>query len=131
MRELHRAWTKVAKSQSSLKWRDIFCHIIQEDDAYRFRVQWVAQFFRPHFWGDNLKRFAVAMQFMEEAEVIGDMKERQRLWRRILLVMFNQYRAEFEAFVREVDWKKVQLTERDKFFFRGKYFKVDFEKFDY
>lgn len=131
VREIHRAWTKVAKTEHSRKLRDIFCHIMQEDDAYRFRLQWMAQFFKPRWWGDNIKRFEKAMQFMEHAEVIEDMKERQRLWRRILLVCYRQMRPEFESFMREVNWKKVHLSDADKFFFRGKWFKVDLDKFEY
>lgn len=131
VREVHRAWTKVSSSQNSLILRDIFCHIIQEDDAYRFRLQWFAQFFKPRAWVDNLQRLEQAMKFMENAEVIDDMKERQRLWRRILLVWVGQNRAQFEAFCKECDWKKVRMTEADKYFFRGKWFKVDLDKFEY
>lgn len=131
VREIHRAWTKIAKTKEALLLRDIFCHIMQEDDAYRFRMQWVAQFWKPRPWADNLYRFKKAMEFMEHAEVVDDMKERQRLWRRILLVWFQENRAQFEAFVREVDWNKVKMTERDKFFFRAKWFKVDLDKFEY
>lgn len=131
VREIHRAWTKIAKSEMSLKLRDIFCHIIQEDDAYRFRVQWAAQFFKPRPWADNLWRFEQSMKFMENAEIVDDMKERQRLWRRIFLVWLGQNRDQFEAFVKEVDWKKVRMSEADKYFFRGKWFKVDLDKFEY
>lgn len=131
VREIHRAWTAVAKSDMALKLRDIFCHIIQEDDAYRFRVQWAAQFFKPRKWADNLWRFEQTMKFMEDAEVIGDMKERQRLWRRIFLVWLGYNREQFEAFINEVDWKKVRMSEADKYFFRGKWFKVDLDKFEY
>lgn len=130
VREIYRAWTKVAKTDGSRKLRDIFCHIIQEDDAYRFRLQWMAQFFTPRGWGDNIARFESAMKFMEEAEIIDDMKERQRLWRRILLVCYRNI-PEFGEFMSEVDWKKIRLTEQDKFFFRGKWFKVDLDKFEY
>lgn len=131
VREIHRAWTKIAKSPMSLKLRDIFCHIIQEDDAYRFRVQWAAQFFKPRPWADNLWRLEQSMRFMENAEIIDDMKERQRLWRRIFLVWLGHHRDQFEAFVKEVDWKKVRMSESDKYFFRGKWFKVDLDKFEY
>lgn len=131
VREIYRAWTKIAKDEKSLILRDIFCHIIQEDDAYRFRVQWAAQFFKPRPWADNLWRFQKAMEFMEHAEVIDDMKERQRLWRRIFLVWLGKNRDQFEAFIREVDMKKVRMSEADKYFFRGKWFKVDLDKFEY
>lgn len=130
VREIHRAWTVIGKTKESLILRDIFCHIMQEDDAYRFRVQWAAQFFRPRWWGSNLKRFQWVFEFMEVAEVIGDMKERQRLWRRILLVLYKHV-PEFDALMREIDWKKVRMSKADKFFFRGKWFKVDLDKFEY
>ena len=38
-RELHRAWTKA--SPTTTKLRDVMCLILQEDDAYRFRLQWI------------------------------------------------------------------------------------------
>jgi hypothetical protein len=131
VREIHRAWTKVAQTKEALILRDIFCHIMQEDDAYRFRVQWAAQFFKPRPWADNLWRLEQVMKFMENAEIVDDMKERQRLWRRILLVWLGHNREQFEAFIKECDWKKVRMSEADKYFFRGKWFKVDLDKFEY
>ena len=36
-----------------------------------------------------------------------------------------------EAIIKELNWKKLYLSKSDRYYFRGKYFKVDLEKFDY
>ena len=133
VKEIHRAWTKVGRG---LKLRDVLCHILQEDDAYRWRVQWLAGYFNPNAWyffGNPVKAFQIALEWLEVAEVIGDMKERQRLLKRVLLALIEDegFKRSFLAFYKEVDWKKVRLTKADKYFFRGKYFKVDLDKFEY
>ena len=138
VREIHRAWTKVATSKKSLLLRDTLCHIIQEDDSYRFRLQWLVMWFNPSSWymrlfGDPVRQLEKAMVMLEHGEVIGDMKERVRLWRRITLAILKdpEWRMHFLKLCREIDWNKIKLSPADKFFFRGKYFKVDLDKFDY
>ena len=37
----------------------------------------------------------------------------------------------FLKFCKEVDWDKVKLSEADKYHFRGKYFRVDLDLFEY
>lgn len=127
VRELHRAWSKIAP-RSILK--DIVCMILQEDDAYRWRFQWMVQFFG---WGSAEKKLERALTWLEHGEMIGDMKERVRLVRRILLsAMQDEENKHFlKQLFKEVDWRKLKLTKADKYFFRGKYFKVDLDKFDY
>lgn len=128
--EIHRAWTKAVPGETSYKLRDVVCFILQEDDAYRNRVQWLAGWIR---WGNPLKVFDKALWWMEHGEVISDMKERQRLLRRVLMALLQdpRWRAAFTAFYKECDWKKVRLTKADKYHFRAKYFKVDLDKFEY
>lgn len=131
VREIYRAWTVAVPGENSYKLRDLLTYILQEDDSYRFRVQWIVQFF--YKWFNPIKCFGYGMNILEHAEIIGDMKGRVRLWRRILLMVLrhNQFKDAFLKFYKECDWKKVRLSEADKYFFRGKYFKVDFDKFDY
>ena len=131
VREVHRAWTKAVPGKLSYQLRDAFCYIIQEDDGYRFRVQWAVQFFSK--WRNPVRCFEKAMDMLEVAEVIGDMKERERLWKRTFMLMLSdaRIRSAFLKFYKECDWNKVVLSEGDKYFFRGKYFKVDLDKFDY
>lgn len=127
VRELHRAWSKIAPD-SVLK--DIVCMIFQEDDSYRWRFQWIVPFFG---WGKPEKKLERGLNWLEHGEVIGDMKERIRLLRRILLVAMKdpQNKKFLHALFKEIDWKKLKLTKADKYFFRGKYFKVDLDKFEY
>jgi hypothetical protein len=111
----------------------MLCFILQEDDAYRFRVQWLFGIFRPRWWLDPVRLFDFALSELENAEVIGDMKERQRLLKRILLLTLEDkhIRELFVKFCRELNWKKVRLSRADKYHFRGKYFKVDWLYFEY
>ena len=136
VKEIYRAWTEAEKfirpdkraKMAMLK--EVLCLILQEDDAYRFRVQWLTNYFpKKHY----KIAFNIALKMMEHAEVVDDMKERIRLLRRILnLVLEDEVIGTlFDAFVKEVNWKKVQLTKIDKYFFRAKYFKVDYSRYDY
>lgn len=130
--EIYRAWTKVGKG---LVLRDIMCHILQEDDSYRFRVQWLADWFPWWFrLAEPAKVLNAALCVMEHAEVIDDMKERIRLLRRILIEVVlrdKEMRIAFNQFFTEANWRKVKLTKADRYYFRGKYFKVDYGLFDY
>jgi len=136
VKEIHRAWTKIAPT-STYNLRDYLCFILQEDDAYRFRVQWLVKYFNPNSllwrWFDPIKLFEKGLTMIEHAEVVGDMKERIRLLRRILLVCLGDkiIKDLFIKLIREIDWKKLKLTKADAFHFRGKYFKVDMDILEY
>lgn len=114
-------------------------YILTEDDAYRFRLQWIVQVFNPSAWWfkiffrDPVKDFDVALQELEVAEVIGDMKERIRLFRRILLLILEDKKILdlFKKLCKELDWNKLKMSEGDKYHFRAKYFKVDLDRFEY
>ncbi len=131
VREIHRAWRKVSPHTSVL--RDYLCFILQEDDAYRFRVQWLAEWFGWFMKRNPVKSFDYALKMLEHGEVVSDMKERARLLRRILLLTLEDesIRNQFTALFKEIDWKKVRLTPADKYHFRGKYFKVDLKYLEY
>lgn len=122
VRELHRAWTKAGVSPEL---RDIVTFIFQEDDAYRFRFQWVSPYLK--------KDFELAFVKLENAEIIDDMKEKSRLWKRIFLLLFRdkEIGPKFKAIFNEMDWKKIYLSEGDKYHFRGKYFRCDLEVLEY
>ena len=70
---------------------------------------------------------------IEIAEIIGDMKERIRLLKRVLQALLEdeRIRQKFTALFRDIDWNKIKMTKADKYFFRGKYFKVNLDKFDH
>lgn len=146
VRELHRAMSAVAatlhtseRATRCRKLRDLMCFILQEDDAYRFRFQWVAGFMDPNSWVAKLLGFNVqtdldeALALIEHAEMVGDMKERQRLFRRIIIFVLKDVDTKdtFERIARELDWKKVRLSKADKYYFRGKYFKCDYPFLEY
>lgn len=109
--------------------KQIMTFVLTEDDAYRFRLQWIVQVL-----GRNpVKNWEIALQELEVAEVVGDMKERVQLFRRITLVILKDKKIKqmFEDLCKEMDWKKLRLTKADKYHLRGKYFKVDLDKFEY
>lgn len=129
VKELWRAMTVVGVDQT---FKEIICFILQEDDGYRNRFQWLVKFF-PLWRKPTITQFDHALAMAEHAEIVGDMKERQRLFRRIFMYIIEEpiQRDKFYCFLREVDWKKVELTKADKYFFRAKWFKVDYPEFEY
>ena len=132
VKEIYESWTRAGGSPQL---RDLITYIFQEDDSYRFRFQWMVSYMNPRLMGvlSPAKLLDKGLVWMENAEVIGDMKERVRLIRRVLLALLEDEdnKKFFTKWCREVNWKKVALSKADKFFFRGKYFKVDLDKFDY
>lgn len=126
VKELYRALDTVGAPE----WRDIISFIFQEDDAYRFRFQWMVKFFprKPKF-----SDFVKGLEMMEHAEMVGDMKERVRLVKRVLTALYQDpaHKAKWDAFLKEVDWKKVGLSKADKYFFAAKYFKVYYPAYNY
>lgn len=142
VRELWRALTVVEEQTGNAHVRtvkELICCIFQEDDAYRFRFQWMSKFFNPNAWWravlgrDPLKDFDLALSMLEQGESVGDMKERQQLLHRVLMFILKDagIRNCFNLFIKELDWNKVQLSRADKYFFRAKYFKVDWPKYQY
>ncbi|MEK7180249.1 MAG: hypothetical protein AAB706_02135 [Patescibacteria group bacterium] len=132
VREIYRGWTKTAPEHTFVL-RDYLCFILQEDDGYRMRVQWLVGWFGFFFKWKPIKSFELGLKLLEHAEVIGDMKEKILLLRTILMLCLKDenIKKHFIAFAREVDWKKVKLTRADKYHFRGKYFKVDYPYLEY
>ena len=137
VREIWRAFTVLEEKYNSNRikiLKEALTYILQEDDAYRFRLQWIIQIFNPSAWWfkilfrNPVKDFEIALNELEHAEIIGDMKDKIKLLRRILLVFLKDERINqlFREFCKEVNWNKVKLTKADKYFFRGKYFKVDY-----
>ena len=130
---------KVYPSENVTNLKRVLAFILQEDDAYRFRVQFIAQFFNPNSWWRKITRrnpiddFALVLGLLEHAEIVGDMKERQRLLKRVLLTALEDesIRKCFEIFIKSVDWNVIKLKESDKYFLRAKYFKADYPFLQY
>ena len=128
VRELWRVFTKLEPESDIIKpIKEMMCFIMQEDDAYRFRMQWLFGIFK------HRRLLELALTEIENAEVISDMKEKERLFKRILLLILKDKRINylFNKFCKEINWKKMRLTRADKYHFRGKYFKCDWDKFEY
>ena len=133
IKEIWRAFTKIEKMGHRVKGlKELICFILQEDDGYRMRVQFLSRFFNPNSWWrryrDPVKDFETALQMLEHAEIVGDMKERVRLLRRVLLCALRDkaIRSCFIALCKEMDWNKLKLTKTDLYFLRAKWFKADY-----
>lgn len=145
VREIWYGFTRVeskyhGQTQQNIKnLKEIITYVLQEDDAYRFRLQWLIGIFNPSAWWFKLffrnpvKDFDIALAELEHAEILGDMKGRIRLFRRILMTFLEDKKTQelFNQLCKEVNWNKVKISEADKYHFRGKYFKVDLDKFEY
>lgn len=132
VKELWRAMTVVEEKMGGRVkgLKEVICFILNEDDSYRFRVQWIVKFFgrKP-----KMKDIELALSMLEHAETVDDMKERQRLFKRVILAALSDPRIKecFSLLIEELDWKKLKLSKADKYFFRAKYFKVDFPEYEY
>jgi hypothetical protein len=125
VKEIYRTMTVIANEDKRIEdLRDILTFILQEDDSYRFRVQWLASYMPDIERGLNL---------MEQAEIISDMREKIKLLRRVLLELLKDKTIKnlYDKFCKECNWKKVKLTKADKYYFRAKYFRVDYPDYSY
>lgn len=74
------------------------------------------------------------LQELEDAEVVEDMKARIRLIKKVFTFFLQEddaYRYRFQWVIERLDKSKVKLSKSDKYYFRGKYFKVDHGHYDY
>ena len=150
MKELWRALTKVEEqmqndlAREQLKvLKEGITFFLQEDDAYRFRLQWIAKFINPKSWWRKIwyigkdysfkKELELVLNFLESSEIVIDMKLRVRLIKRVLMAFLEdkEFGELIEKIAKELNWSKLYLSKSDRYYFRGKYFKVDNEKFDY
>lgn len=119
--------------------KKVFGLVFLDDDSYFFRVKWIVQIFNPSslinklLFSNPIKDFDLALQELEVAEVMGDMKERIRLLRAglNLLLADESIRKLFKELCNEVDWNKVKINKQDMYFLRAKYFKADLIRFEY
>ena len=118
---------------------------LQEDDAYRFRVQWIAKYLNPKALIRKIyyfltrkpysfkKELELVMKFLGDAEITPDMKGRDKLIKRILMLFLEdkEFGPLIEKIMWEINWNKLKLSKADTYYFRGKYFKVDYANYDY
>ena len=74
------------------------------------------------------------LEVLENAEVVEDMKARIRLIKKVLCFFLQEddaYRFRWQWVMEHMDMGKIRMTKADKYYFRGKYFKVDHDRFDY
>ena len=151
VRELWRGMTAVEGRIKNPQEREDFkilkeglTFFLQEDDAYRFRLQWIARYINPKhplrkiFYFLKRKPYSFKEEiktifgFLGNAEITPDMKGRSKLIEKVLIFFLDSgFGDRIEEIVKELNWNKVKLSKADTYYFRGKYFKVDFDHFDY
>ncbi len=135
VKEVWRAMTVLEQRHPESKMirplKEVLTFLMSDDDAYRMRIQWIVQVFSR--FKNPIENMDIALQELQHAEVVGDMKERIRLLRKGLMLLLEDQRIKslFLEFWKEVDWKKLKLSKGDKYHLRAKYFKVDMDKFEY
>lgn len=115
------------------------CMVFLDDDSYVMRLKWITQVFNPSSWWFKLffrnpiKDLNIALEELEVAEVMGDMKERVRLLRAgvNLILEDKNIRKLFMELCKEVDWRKLKLSKADIYHLRAKFFKADLIRFEY
>lgn len=129
------------KGVSHPVWRDVVSFIAQEDDAYRWRMMFFFMFVDPKtpykrlrtWWNgwtreEALKKYsAEAFDLLENCEIIGDMKERMRLIKRIMLELMEKpyFMTPYMNMIYSMNMKKVYPRKADLYFYRAKYVYVD------
>jgi hypothetical protein len=140
VREVWRAMTKLEKENDNIrKLKEMLCHIMQEDDGYRFRVQFLTEYFNPGSWWFKLLRrskvkyLKIALDNLVHAEVVGDMRGRIKLLTRIVMLVLEDERTLywFNRLCDEIDWSKIKLSKADRYYARGKWFRPDQRVYDY
>lgn len=71
---------------------------------------------------------------LHEMEIVPDMKGRIKLIKKVVIFFLQEddaYRFRAQHFLANINQKKVALSEADKYYARGKWWKVDHDKYDY
>lgn len=143
VRELWRAMTVLQKRHPNNKHleplKKTLCMVFLDDDSYIMRLKWIIQVFNPSSWWFKIlfrnpeKDFMVALEELEVAEVVVDMKSRSKLLREgiSLILEDKSIKRLFLELCKEMDWNKLKLTKADLYHLRAKYFKADLIRFEY
>lgn len=81
-----------------------------------------------------VREMARVLDEMVEMEVVEDMKERMKLLRNVIVFLAQEddaYRFRMQYFFENMKKSKIKLSRADKYYARGKYWRVDYKKFDY
>ena len=118
---------------------------LNEDDAYRFRLQILSPYINPrNFWRklyyfikrkkyslkDELK---LVFDFADGIEITPDMKGRMILIKRVFMAILEDefFGAYINGLLQELNFKKLKMSKADSYYARGKYLKVDWANYDY
>ena len=81
-----------------------------------------------------VREMARVFDVLIEMEVVDDMKKRMQLIKKVLIFFLQEddaYRFRAQKFLELIDQEKIKLSKADKYYARAKYWKTDYDKFDY
>ena len=119
---------KIKKSIKDMVFNQVFAQLQKMADEHS------ADMLPPEKCAPAVRELNRVLQDLENAEVVEDMKARIRLIKKVLTFFLQEddaYRFRYQWVMERLDMNKVKLSKADKYYFRGKYFKVDHDKFDY
>ena len=121
----------LAKLKSKIKNR-MLNEVFQEIEEMTKDME--ASMLPPDKMAPSVREIDRVLRLLEDAEVVEDMKARIRLVRKVVTFFLQEddaYRFRMQWAFERLDPKKMKLSKADKYYFRGKYFKVDHDIFDY
>lgn len=130
IRELHRAFSLEAPNEIEdqrelrIRIRDLVCMILENDNAYRFRFQDIAE----HLDKDKIKTNPIheldsLLKLMSEREITQDIKDTWKLLR-LFISLYLRFDKRLRNIIinglSEINIEKVKLTPEDKHFCEGR-----------
>jgi hypothetical protein len=119
---------KLKHSVKNLVFNQVFAELDKMADEMK------ADMLPPERMAPAVRELYRVLDELENAEVVGDMKGRIRLIKRVLTFFLQEddaYRFRWQWAMERLDMSKVKLSKADKYFFRAKWFKVDNDKLEY
>lgn len=120
--------SKMKKAIKDMVFNQVF------DEIEKMATQYGPDMLPPERCAPAIREIHRVLDKMEHMEVTEDMKGRMRLIKKVLTFFLQEddaYRFRAQYFLSEIDQKKIELSKADKYYARGKYWKVDYDKFDY
>lgn len=121
----------LAKLKNTIK-NSVFNQVFAEIDAMSKEMK--HDMLPPEKLTPAVRELWRVLEELEDAEIVPDMKGRIALIRKVMCFFLQEddaYRFRYQWVMEHLDLSKVKLTKADKYYFRGKYFKVDHDKYDY
>ncbi len=110
----------------------VFNQVFEEID--KMAKEYNSEMLPPEKMCPAVREMHRVMDDLENMEVVDDMKGRIKLIKKVLTFFLQEddaYRFRAQYFLSHIDQSKVKLSKSDKYYARGKYWKVDADHYDY